>query len=400
VKVFDVVKSGWHELTHRPASQVPGLDALRAAAIFLVIGSHYAGSQWTHARGTPLAFAHNPIFNFGWTGVDLFFVLSGLLIGKQLWRELDKTGTVKVPRFLLRRGFRIWPLYFAIMGYLGVMHGLSFQWPDWVFLSNYVTTSYARSWSLSTEEQFYIVVPLLLLVTARFLPARARAWPIVALILAIPVVRVFEWRRLRALNLPAAELADRMHFPIHVHCEALFIGLLLALLSTSTPRLFAAKGRWGTSPLALGVLVLGIGAGLVLDKLDKDVFAFFSLALIFGSITFFVLADRSFLTRPLRSMVFYPFSRLAYGMYLNHFFFLHSSTAWTIAHFSSTLRSPLLVFLMGLVIGTAISAALAALTFVTIEHPFLLLREQLLGVPRETRATPSSADGSTLVGAS
>ena len=53
------------------------------------------------------------------------------------------------------------------------------------------------------------------------------------------------------------------------------------------------------------------------------------------------------LTRPLRARVFYPFSRLAYGMYLNHFWFAHWSTAWTIAHLSGILRSPVLVFIAG-----------------------------------------------------
>ncbi len=397
MKAFDIVRSGWHELSHRPASQVPALDALRACAVFLVIGAHYAGSQWPAAGGVDLRLAHNPVFYFGWTGVDLFFILSGFLIGKQLWRELDRTGTVRVPRFWLRRGFRIWPLYFAMLGILTIWKGHLAQWPDWLFLSNYFTTAYARSWSLSTEEQFYIAVPLLLLLTTRVIPRRAQAWPLVGLLVAVQGVRVWQRRYLLAAGVPATQIIDRMQFPIHVHCESLLVGLLIAYLSTSRPHLFRAEGRWGTSTLGLLVVVLGSSLGMALDLLNKNIFSFLALSLIYGSLAFFVLADRSPLTRPLRSWVFYPFSRLAFGMYLNHFWFAHGSTAWTVTHLSGVLYLPVLVFLAGLVIGTAISAGVATVTFILIEHPFLMLREHWFG-ERDRPAHPQSAGTPSLGG--
>jgi hypothetical protein len=129
---------------------------------------------------------------------------------------------------------------------------------------------------------------------------------------------------------------------------------------------------------------------MALDIYDKDVFAYFALALIYGSLTFFVLCDRSFLTHPLRSKFFYPFSRLAFGMYLNHLWIAPGSTAWTIRHLSGVLP-PLLVFIAGLLIATAISVSAAVLTFMVIEHPFLQLRDHWLAdkptVHREARAT-------------
>ena len=324
--------------------------------------------------------------------------LSGLLIGKQLWRELDSTGTVRVPRFWLRRGFRIWPLYFAMLAYLTFWWGRPVEWSDWVFLSNYVPTVYGRSWSLATEEQFYIAVPVLLLLTTRLLPRRAQAWPLIALIVAVQPIRVWQRHHLVARGLSADKLAELMNFPIHVHCEALLIGLLIAYLSTSRPHLFRATGRWGTSPLGLQVAVIGSSVGIALDLLDREVFAFLALGLIYGSLTFLVLADRSPLTRPLRARVFYPFSRLAYGMYLNHFWFAHWSTAWTIAHLSGILRSPVLVFIAGLLFGTAISASVAVITFILIEHPFLMLREHWFGESVRSStvgsiATSAPADG-------
>ena len=375
MKVFDILRSGWHELSHRPASQVPALDALRALAVFLVIGVHYSVGQWPAAGGPDIRIAHNPIFYYGWTGVDLFFILSGFLIGKQLWRELDRTGTVRVPRFWLRRGFRIWPLYFAMLAYLTFWLGRPAEWPDWLFLSNYFPTVYGRSWSLATEEQFYIAVPLLLLFTTRVLPRKAQVWSLVALIVAVQPVRYFQRQHLVALGASSEQLAELMVFPIHLHCEALLIGLLIANLSLTRPQLFRATGRWGTSPLGIWVAVIGSALGVALDVVNREVFALLALGLIFGSVTFLVLVDRSPLTSLMRARVFYPFSRLAYGMYLNHFWFAHGSTAWTVRHLSEPLGSPTLVYIVGLIIGTAISAGVAMISFILIEHPFLMLRE-------------------------
>src|SRR5262249_16177994 len=130
------------------------------------------------------------LFRYGWTGVDLFFVLSGFLIGRQLQRELQRRGTVDVPRFLLRRGLRIWPLYFAWVAFLalalGKCRGIA---PDLVFLSNYIQGRVSGGWSLSTEEQFYLVVPFLLLGAHRLFGPRGQAWVPLAMLALMPLIR-------------------------------------------------------------------------------------------------------------------------------------------------------------------------------------------------------------------
>jgi peptidoglycan/LPS O-acetylase OafA/YrhL len=372
--IGDTLKAGWHDLTHRPRSQEPALDALRAAAVLLVICTHYALPEWPNAHGREVSFTHWPMFFYGWTGVDLFFVLSGLLIGTQLWRELDRTGGVKVPRFLLKRGLRIWPLYFAVLTLL-LLSGHDVRWPDWTFLSNYVETAYPRSWSLSTEEQFYIVVPLLLLLVARVLPTRHQVWPIVALLCAIPLVRFIERHRLLAQGLSNEVVHNRMVGPIHLHTEALLVGLILAWITVHRQRWIAKEESRRVSRRGLVVLVAGAGLGMALDIANKEIFAFMALGLIFGACTYFVLVDRSFLTRPLHAFAFYPISRLSYGMYLNHFLVVPSSTAWAIANVPGPLP---VVFFAGLLLGTAISIGAAVVTFLLIEHPFLQLRTRLL----------------------
>jgi peptidoglycan/LPS O-acetylase OafA/YrhL len=150
---FSSVRDGLDDLIHPPATNVAALDVLRSAAILLVFTGHFVGVFQTSP-----AVRNFPVFRWGWTGVDLFFVLSGLLIGSQLWKELDRNGRIHVGHFLLRRGLRIWPLYysFVILAAAGVFFGknISVIWSDALFLSNYFPGRVSGGWSLSTEEQF------------------------------------------------------------------------------------------------------------------------------------------------------------------------------------------------------------------------------------------------------
>lgn len=81
-------------------------------------------------------FGRLPVVTGGRAGVDLFFVLSGYLIGGQLWREPGKRGSVDVGRFMLRRIFRIWPLFFFVLVTLFLPPGQS-AWRGWSDLTSH-----------------------------------------------------------------------------------------------------------------------------------------------------------------------------------------------------------------------------------------------------------------------
>lgn len=85
-----------------------GLDHLRALAIIMVFVFHY-GHIFPHPGWT------NSISSFGWTGVDLFFVLSGYLIASQLFASVAKTGTFSLKEFFIKRFSRILPAYFVVV---------------------------------------------------------------------------------------------------------------------------------------------------------------------------------------------------------------------------------------------------------------------------------------------
>lgn len=126
------------------------LDFLRGAAIILVLFRHQYLFSFTH--------------NMGWIGVDLFFVLSGFLVSGLLFKEYLKFGDIQPKRFLIRRGFKIYPIYFifyvpyllAIIK-LGTFELIPFL-SDMAFIQNYVNGwgyAYPASWSLAVEEHFY-----------------------------------------------------------------------------------------------------------------------------------------------------------------------------------------------------------------------------------------------------
>jgi len=346
-----------------PPGTFPSLDALRTAAIVLVIGNHLAVAGSMLAPSSSWSFV---LFRYGWTGVDLFFVLSGFLIGRQLQRELQRSGTVQVPRFLLRRGLRIWPLYFAWVAFLALALGKWHRiWPDLSFLSNYVQGQVSGGWSLSTEEQFYLVVPLVLLGVQRLLGPRGQGWVPLGLLALMPAVRAV------ALHGAGEAGLDRIYGPIHTHCDGLLVGLFLAWASVKHPQSLSQKHPhpW-KSPL------LAIAAGLALREADRGLFSFTGLALVYGGIVALGLRAGPRVRQLTAWRGFHVLSRLSFGMYLNHFEVLpRLLPALTRGLVPVLGTGPLLAGVVFLV--SVLSAALvASVTFILVEEPFLELRSR------------------------
>jgi peptidoglycan/LPS O-acetylase OafA/YrhL len=152
-------------------SKVPGrviqLDFVRGIAILLVMAYHFH----TVPVQNPLAHGFDFVAKrIGWAGVDLFFVLSGFLVGGLLVQELLKTDGLRIKRFLFRRMMKIWPAYYVYLLFQIAIrrHPLgSFAWQNILNVQNYAGTSLDHTWSLAVEEHFYLALPPLLLVLYR-----------------------------------------------------------------------------------------------------------------------------------------------------------------------------------------------------------------------------------------
>ena len=145
------------------------LDMLRGIAILLVLGRHIVAPPTGLGSLTPVA---TTWMRVGWSGVDLFFVLSGFLVSGLIFAEFKRTRQVNIRRFVIRRGFKIWPPYLIYVGFVGcwlawkrragandgtVWHQL---WPNLFHVQNYFHTPRIHTWSLAVEEHFYLAVAL------------------------------------------------------------------------------------------------------------------------------------------------------------------------------------------------------------------------------------------------
>lgn len=319
----------------------------------------------------PLAIAKLPFVYWGWTGVDLFFILSGYLIGGQLWKELTRTGTIQVGQFILRRGFRIWPLYYSVLLLAFVVALLRSQplvgfGADLLFLSNYTErTNVGGSWSLCIEEQFYIAVPLILWL-GRFVSGKRLALIPVAWLIALPLFRARLFHLHKEVNGGLFQ----------THSDGLAVGLLIAWLAIYYP-------QWLKTPLGKNVLMLfgAVVLAVFAHKISRPMFSYSSLALLYGSLTLFLLR----LSNPpawFQYPGFYVLSRLSYGIYLNHFLVLdHLPKAIKLYIGKGTTG-----FVLYWLIALLISMAIAFVTFAGIELPFLRMRGAFLSKLRQVPA--------------
>lgn len=205
------------------------LDVLRGIAIVLVLFNHMPSGSGVLTVG-------------GWTGVDLFFVLSGYLISGLLFRELGKTGDIRIGRFLLRRGMKIWPSYLANYlcwtlwwcGALWIGHHdqhaaikhLFSVWPNLIFIQNYppwVSDLWPSSWSLAVEEHFYLVLPVLLYVLITKRQLRLLPYVCIGTMAAVCALRLW-------LRLLVGYSWYEIYTPSHLRIDALAFGVLIGYL--------------------------------------------------------------------------------------------------------------------------------------------------------------------------
>ena len=187
--------------------RIPELDGMRGIAISMVIIWHYfSGAIAGGGTSLPVIIPLVRCTSWFWSGVDLFFVLSGFLIGGIIIDNRDSKNFLSV--FYTRRAFRIFPVYFI---FLGVFFALrpwikhaGYAWllqgnvPDWSYLTftqnilmavrdNSGGSFLNITWSLGIEEQFYLFASLLSIALPR------KHWPffVVLLVVSAPVLRSF-----------------------------------------------------------------------------------------------------------------------------------------------------------------------------------------------------------------
>ena len=220
----------------RNRERQPGLDLLRALAIIVVVVYHAA------LFGFKLP---GRVDRFGWIGVDLFFVLSGYLIGGQLLAPLARDQRIKLGRFFTRRALRIMPAYFVVLAIYFLLPAWreypEMSQPLWKFLLSVQNialhggTAFSHAWSLAVEDQFYLALPFLLL----FLYRRPRAAIIVPCLIVVGGIAL---RAFLAAQNPSVDggvsfrgFQAWIYYPTWTRLDPLVFGVVLAAIERFRP---------------------------------------------------------------------------------------------------------------------------------------------------------------------
>ncbi len=223
---------------------------LRGVAVLLVLVHHSPGGEGALVKG-------------GWTGVDLFFVLSGFLVSGLLFKEYLRTGRIRPGRFYLRRGLKIYPNVYTMLGVTSAV----LAWAhvpveprrvlgEIVFLQNYVLAAWEareHAWSLAIEEHFYFLLPLVLTLLVRWGPFRRRPVRSAAALTAAlgTAILAVRWATVR---FGAGDPVDVMFFT-HTRMDSLAFGVLLSVVWHFAPDKIATIRRLRWALLAAGLLL-------------------------------------------------------------------------------------------------------------------------------------------------
>ena len=178
------------ERSHR----IPSLDGLRGLSIWAVILAHASNHfQIAVLHVHPL---HSGIWALAYLGVTVFFVISGFLITSLLIKEYDRFSRIDLRQFYHRRAVRILP---ASLVYIGIVLALgSATWSQSAYALTFTTSYFFKQaytplqqlWSLSVEEQFYLLWPLVFMLGVR--SAKRCGWAVMVL---CPLLRLFLMHR-------------------------------------------------------------------------------------------------------------------------------------------------------------------------------------------------------------
>lgn len=251
---------------------MPGLDLLRSIAIVWVMLFHSfvvggLGADWAW------------LSRYGWMGVDLFFVLSGFLIGSQVLTPLAQREPLLLRAFYLRRAGRILPAYWAVMAAYFLWPGfreapgIEPWWKFMTFTMNFsidyqTNTAFSHAWSLCVEEHFYLLFPLLASRLARRPSTRKFVACCTMLVVAGIALRSLVWLHHSATD-PSFErnwFVEDIYYPTWNRLDGLLCGVALATWKVFRPQAWASARRHANPLLFLGIATMSLALRLFQDR--------------------------------------------------------------------------------------------------------------------------------------
>ena len=367
----------WYfRMPHATATpRIHGLDTLRALAVALVVLHHYV----LFVSGAP---TFGWVGEIGWVGVDLFFALSGYLIGNQIFAAMKRPGGFSLRHFYARRLLRTLPNYWVVLA-------LYFLWPAfrgpapllplWEYLAFVQNiglepgSAFSHSWSLAIEEQFYLLLPALALLGAACKGSIRLAWVAIALaFVAGMLVRSELWQEMAGEKHQLYFYFKYIYYSSLCRFDELLAGVALALLRNHHPGAWDRLTRHGNLMGLAGVLICGLTFWLFLqDRYSYlvTVFGFPLLALGFSLLIVSSVAPGALL-RSLRFPGTGPLALWSYAIYLLHKQVCVLGAQWMAARGFGAEHPATIVAMLGLSVVTG------WLLYKLVESPFMWLRER------------------------
>ncbi len=388
------------------ARSIPTLDGMRGIAVLAVLMFHFA---WTFPGDAPekavtvvdkIAVRLHDFLWSGWTGVDLFFVLSGYLITRGLVAPSKRATGSRLKMFWMRRVLRIFPLYYAfiivgsivalaIAGMSAWVPGISY----WIYMQNYalafddeVLRWTAHFWSLAIEEQFYFVWPLVAVLVAR--KRLVSAIPILVFaVVALRGIMIFKGAHVPALaNIFHDEhgIAKFVYRATFTRADGLLLGAFVAVTQREVSHPISVAWRRLRFPIFIATSLALCGLYAMahgLNDYDRRIMAvgYVTLAIFFAA-SISMCADavigdrmRQFLSwRPLVAC-----GKVSYGMYIFHW----PLVIWLVPRLTKMQAgmdvATQIALVSGVIVGgIAIIYVIAEVSFRFFESPFLKLKSR------------------------
>lgn len=360
---------------------------MRTMAVMLVLFAH-------SITFLPFIWPKEYLYNFmGFAGVEIFFVLSGFLIGnimyKSFQKKLDKNG-LKV--FWIRRWYRTLPLYYIVLVLNIVLTMLiegagqvpmtAFLFP--FFLQNFLWPHpyfFIPAWSLTIEEYFYLLFPLVLFLfsTARKIPFRRSFLLMITLFLTVPLLlRINSFMVLELGYINKFRPGFEGHWDLHFRkinlfrLDAIGMGVFVAYLNNNYK---AFLQKWKNQLLVASLLVLSLGVWLYFHFVHPDkinvvsailIFPVFSLGFALSMPYLQGMKSMGFLSSPITFI-----SKVSYSIYL-----LHTLLSDFVFKYFYSSSYPLLYQVLVWFLFITVSIAISALSYRFIELPFTQRREK------------------------
>ena len=349
----------------------PALDGMRAVSVLMVMSNHLH-SNFSLMRRTP-----------GWAGVDVFCVLSGFLITTLLLREEEKSGSVRLRAFYLRRFFRIVPVFFFVLllyvpvAYFGER---GVRWPAFktaiplysTFMQDFVPheAPFSFSWTLGIEEKFYLIWPLFAFILLKGLGKRIA---LATLFLCLSAT----------LYLWLEGSSDRAFYQARSYA-ALALGSLLACLLASKIVLFLSRILESVPSV---IPFLSVVLSLALVYYDRKFILLLDAAIIFLLCHLLLVSSpgREWLSNPVLVWI----GKRSYSMYLIHLLVLNPIR---VALNPKSFPSELMV----LAFAYSLTAGIAHLIYLFLEQPMRKLGKRIsdpYGIPSKSSDTMLQTTG-------